>query len=428
MIKESRKVCSKRLVDSLADQKVEAEEAEPGRIEFNFPLLTVRTKIFGGVFDRLGSLRASRLISWVSLVIVPVVAAIGLYLLCSSLFVLLWTPGAGEAVSQWGPASYLLLPGINPFLPIVYGWLAIVCAIVVHEGAHGIIARNRGLRVKSSGLLFFLIIPIGAFVDVDEEQIAKAKAKDSLRVMAAGVAGNVVVALVCLLAVLLIVNGLTSVVDGVYISDVTKGMPAEEAGLLSEDVFVSIDDVSIANLEELNEFLANKSPGDVVQVTVARGTDWGERFSTSINLTESTDEEVRAVMGVLVGDLMTEERLTVYRTLTPESVYVYMLLPSLYPGLVPFSDSLIPFYTHALGNQWHAWANLFFWLWFVNVNVAIFNALPIYPLDGGRMFNITLKSVWGRRVSEKTISRITFAVTATLIWILLLIAIIPFIM
>ena len=79
-------------------------------------------------------------------------------------------------------------------------------------------ARNCGLNVKSSGLLFFLIIPFGAFVDVDEEQIKKAKAKDSLRVMAAGVGGNIVVAVACILAVLVIVNGLTPVVDGVYIS------------------------------------------------------------------------------------------------------------------------------------------------------------------------------------------------------------------
>jgi membrane-associated protease RseP (regulator of RpoE activity) len=415
-------------VDSLADQKVEAEEAKQGRIEFNFPLLTVRTQMFSGVFDRLGSLRASRVISWIALAIVPVVAAIGLYLLCLNLFTLLWASAAREVTREMGPASYLLLPGINPILPILYGWLAIVCAIVVHEGAHGIIARNRGLKVKSSGLLFFLVIPIGAFVDVDEEQLAKAKHRDSLRVMAGGVAGNIVVAVVCLLAVLLIVNGLTPLVNGVYISDVTEGMPAEAAGLLPEDVFVSIDNVPIANLEELNEFLANKSPGDMIQVTVARGTNWEERFFTSINLTESTDKKGKAVMGVLVGDLATEERLTFYRTVTLEKLSLYMVPPSLLPGLVPFSDSLIPFYTHGLGAQWHVYANIFFWLWFINFNVALFNALPIYPLDGGRILNITLKSVLGRRASEKTITRITYAVTATLICILLMIVIIPFIM
>ena len=416
------------LVDSLADQK-EAEEAKQGRIEFNFPLFTIRTQMFSGVFDRLGSLRASRLISWVALVIVPVVAAIGLYLLCSNLFTLLWTPVAREASREMGLESYLLLPGINPILPILYGWLAIVCAIVVHEGAHGIIARNRGLKVKSSGLLFFLVIPIGAFVDVDEEQIAKAKPRDSLRVMAAGVAVNIVVALVCVIAVLLIVNGLTPVADGVYISDVTEGMPAEAAGLLPEDVLVSVDNMPIGSLEKLQAVLETKNSGDIVQVTVARGTDWKERFSTSVNLTVSTEEdEEKTVMGVYAGDLMTGERLTFYRTLTPETFALYLIPPSMAPGLVPFSDSLIPFYTHGLGAQWHVYANIFFWLWFVNVNVAVFNALPIYPLDGGRILDISLKSVLGRRVSEKTISRITVAVTGTLVWILLMIVLIPFIM
>jgi membrane-associated protease RseP (regulator of RpoE activity) len=415
-------------VDSLADHEVEAEEAKQGRIEFNFPLLTVRTKMFSGVFDRLGSLRASRLVSWVALIVVPVVAAIGLYLLCSSLFTLLWTPVAREASREMGPASYLLLPGINPLLPILYGWLAIVCAIVVHEGAHGIIARNRGLKVNSSGLLFFLVIPVGAFVDVDEEQIAKAKSKDSLRVMAAGVGGNVVVAVVCFLAVLLIVNGLTPVVDGVYVYDVAEGMPADAAGLLPEDVIVSVDNTEIGSYEELKALFEDKSPGDVIQVTVARGANWEERFSTSVNLTGSIESEGGAVMGVTVFDLMNEERLTFYRTLTPETLSLYMIPPSLASDRVPFSDSLIPFYTHGLGAQWHVYANIFFWLWFVNVNVAVFNALPIYPLDGGRIFNISLKSVLGRRISEKTISRITFAVTATLIWVLLMIVLIPFIL
>lgn len=413
------------MVDSLTGQKVEAEEAGEGGIKFNFPMLTVRTKMFTGVFDKLGSLRASRLISWIALIIVPIVAGIGLYLVCNSLFILLWTPAARDIPRELGPRAYLLLPGVNPFLPILYGWVAIICAIVVHEGAHGVIARNRGLKVKSSGLLFFLVIPIGAFVDVDEKQLAKAKSKDSLRVLAAGIGGNIVVAVVCILSVLVILSGLTPVIDGVYVSYVTEGMPAEEAGLMAKDVFVSVDNVEIDNFEELEALLENKNPGDVVQVAVARGEMWEDLFSTSVNLTES---EGRAVMGVTVGDLMTEERLRFYQALTPEKFSIYLVPPALAPGLVPFSDSLAPFYKHGLGEQWHILANVLFWLWFVNVNVAIFNALPIYPLDGGRMFNISLKRIMGRRVGEKIISRITIAVTGSLICVLLMIAVIPFIM
>jgi membrane-associated protease RseP (regulator of RpoE activity) len=406
----------------LADQEVKAEEKEPGRIEFSFPLLTIRTKMFGGVFDRLGASRASRLLSWVALIIVPVVAAIGLYLLCSSLFTLLWTPVARDMTRELGPAAYLMLPGINPMLPILYGWLAIVCAIVVHEGAHGIIARNRGLKVKSSGLLFLFVIPIGAFVDVDEEELGKAKHKDSLRVMAAGVGGNIVVAVVCILAVLVIVNGLTPIVDGIYVYGVNEGMPAEAAGLLPGDVFVSVDNVMIDNYDTLDAIVANKNSGDTLQVTVVRGERWEEQFSTSITLTEI---ENKSVMGITLFDPLGP--LTVYRTVTPETLPLYMVPPSLYPGLVPFSDSLIPFYTHPLGTQWHVYANLFFWVWFVNVNVAVFNALPIYPLDGGRIFNITLKSALGKKVSEKTITRITAIVTAAIIWLFAMIILIPYI-
>jgi membrane-associated protease RseP (regulator of RpoE activity) len=97
------------------------------------------------------------------------------------------------------------------------------------------------------------------------------------------------------------------------------------------------------------------------------------------------------------------------------------------PDLVPFSDPLIPFYSSELGAQWHVYANIFFWLWFVNINVAVFNALPIYPLDGGRIFNITLKSALGKKLSEKTITRITAIVTAAIILLLAMIILIPYI-
>ena len=80
-----------------------------------------------------------------------------------------------------------------------------------------------------------------------------------------------------------------------------------------------------------------------------------------------------------------------------------------------------------LGAQWAVYANVFFWIWFVNVNVAVFNALPIYPLDGGRIFNVALRKNIHRRNSEKIVTAITAVVTATLVLVLLLIIAVPFI-
>ena len=409
----------------LTRERTQDEEAKQGRIEFNFPMLTIRIKVLTRVYDRLGAFRASRPFSWAALIVVPMVAGLGFYFIFSSLLTLVSTPAAREIGRELGPRAYVLLPGINPYLPILYGWMAIVGAIVVHEGAHGVIARSLGFKVKSSGILFFLVIPVGAFVDVDEEHIAKAKAKDSLRVMASGVGANIAVALVCIFGVLIITSGLTPVIDGVYVFDVMEGMPAEDAGLLVGDVFIWVDDMPVANYEDMIAVLEDKNPDDIVQVTVARGKMWKDRFSTSVNLTEY---DGRAFLGVTLGEILTEKRLRLYQDLTPDTLYKHFIPPALAPGLVPFSEALNAFYTHALGENWHILANILFWLWFVNVNVAIFNALPLYPLDGGRLFKTVLKSMLGRRADEKMISRLTYFVTVTLICALVMVATLPFIM
>ncbi|HLC00315.1 MAG TPA: hypothetical protein VJL33_03265, partial [Candidatus Bathyarchaeia archaeon] len=92
----------------MSDKDPKTEDEKQRRVEFSFPLLTVRTQLFTRVFDRLGAFRFSRFASWVALAIVPVVAGIGLYLVINSLLVLLWNPVAGAAAREVGPAAYLL--------------------------------------------------------------------------------------------------------------------------------------------------------------------------------------------------------------------------------------------------------------------------------------------------------------------------------
>jgi membrane-associated protease RseP (regulator of RpoE activity) len=411
-------------LDLLTEKEREKHDNVQRGVELKFPLLILRTKIFSAIFDKLGSFRASRFISWIILFLFPFVTGIGLYLIVGSLFTLLSNPIVGKVARELGPGTLLMLPGINPILPIAYGWVAIVCAIAIHEGTHGIIARSVGLKVKSSGLLFFLFVPIGAFVDVDENQLKKAKPKSSLKVMAAGVGGNIAVAAICLIGLLLVLGGLTPVIEGVYVNDVTQGMPAKAAGLLPKDVLYSVDNVRINNTTDLRAILENKTLGDIVKVTVVRGENWQDQFSTFVNLTVSDN---RTVMGISIGDLKIEERLRNYQTFAPDKLSMYLVPPTLASGLIPFSDSLTPFYKHWLGPHWQIFASGFFWLWFVNFNVAIFNALPIYPLDGGRMFNITLKRIAGRKLCERAISLTTHSVSAICIIIVVLINVAPFI-
>ncbi|MHB8361217.1 MAG: site-2 protease family protein, partial [Thermoplasmataceae archaeon] len=97
------------------------------------------------------------------------------------------------------------LPGINPIIPIGFGLIAFAVSIMVHELFHGITARKHGIKVNSVGIMFF-IIPLGAFVEPDEEEINKADPIIKRRIVAAGPAINVVMAM---LAFFILVGAMT---------------------------------------------------------------------------------------------------------------------------------------------------------------------------------------------------------------------------
>ncbi|RRD02994.1 Do family serine endopeptidase [Prevotella sp. OH937_COT-195] len=58
--------------------------------------------------------------------------------------------------------------------------------------------------------------------------------------------------------------------DGIYISEVQDGGAGEEAGLQKGDVIIAIDGRKVSKMAELQEYLANKRPGDDVKITLLR--------------------------------------------------------------------------------------------------------------------------------------------------------------
>ncbi|UCC94002.1 MAG: hypothetical protein JSW25_04900, partial [Thermoplasmata archaeon] len=58
------------------------------------------------------------------------------------------------------PQQMLGIPGVNPVIPLWYGIFGLAVAMLVHEFAHGILARAGKITVKSLGLLY-MVVPIG---------------------------------------------------------------------------------------------------------------------------------------------------------------------------------------------------------------------------------------------------------------------------
>jgi S1-C subfamily serine protease len=61
--------------------------------------------------------------------------------------------------------------------------------------------------------------------------------------------------------------------NGVLVSSVTSGGPAQTAGILTGDIIISMDGVPMRNTADLTSYLGEfKSPGDTTVIEVIRGT------------------------------------------------------------------------------------------------------------------------------------------------------------
>ncbi|MEM6686901.1 MAG: trypsin-like peptidase domain-containing protein, partial [Bacteroidota bacterium] len=68
-------------------------------------------------------------------------------------------------------------------------------------------------------------------------------------------------------------NGLNEV-DGVYVIDVDEKSGAGLAGIESGDIIKKLDDVTISKFSDLSGYLSSKRPGDVINVTVLRNSNY----------------------------------------------------------------------------------------------------------------------------------------------------------
>ena len=398
------------------------------RFEFHYGIVLLRTRRFQSLMDRLGANRISKPAGWFLLYVMPVAAGLGFFLFLSQLSILLSPRGAVVAsyVRTLSPLANLGLPGINPYIPIVDGWIALIVAMVIHEGAHGIVARSLGLPVKASGLLFFLILPIGAFVDVDETALKVAKASYSARVLAGGAGINLVFGVICLILLVAVVGAFTPAASGAGIINVGSGTPAGVAGVKPGDIITQVNGVSVTDLNSILGPNTTLKAGQFVNLTVSRNGNLLQFTKVQLaccNIIENlqTKQNISypyiGVAQVTKSDLKT----TVSKYVTPlDNPWQYVCIPTLpvCQARVPFSDSLGVFYSSPLGSAAVPLANLLYWFFFLNFNLAIFNALPIYPLDGGQAFAVGVKALGRGKMTEATQMRITGIATLAVITIL----------
>lgn len=424
-----------------------------GGAELNGPFIMFRTQFGKKTIEKIARpKRFWEVVADVGIVATWVTGIALLLLLVYNLVLYLSLPPQVVADSARPAREFIGLPGVNPLIPLGWGLVALVVALVIHEGSHGVMAYVGRMRVKSLGLLFF-IVPIGAFVEPDEEDLEKATAREKNRVFAAGPASNLVVALIAglLLSGLLVSSvGVVNGGQGVAVLGTVEGSGAEAAGLQPGDVLVAlrgvtiheegrppvVRDIVLTNGTIYSDALAKTRAGERLTVDYVRD---GARASTVVTLTDRYEQIARTnpdavnetdrgkgFMGVsqlplrgttLSPGLWYDILKNPFRDGFPQSFATStdqnqpgsFFLFIAYPFFVfqtqldlfaePYRDFLVfggPLDFLPVGAI-AAIATILYWIIWINLMLGTFNALPAGPLDGGQMLRATLRERLMRR-------------------------------
>ncbi|MBU4256372.1 MAG: site-2 protease family protein, partial [Thermoplasmatales archaeon] len=174
------------------------------------------------------------------------------------------------------PRMLIGLPVINPIIPLWYGLLGLIIAMVVHEFSHGIFAAFAKIKIKSLGVLF-LILPLGAFVEPDEDELKNIKKIKRSRVYAAGPAMNMVVALICaMIFSWSFMGSVTPLHDGIIVTSVESGSPAES--IVSPGALItSFNDIEMKNREDFSNAIKLTKANQKVNITIY----YNEKFTSA---------------------------------------------------------------------------------------------------------------------------------------------------
>ncbi|MCL2333480.1 MAG: site-2 protease family protein [Candidatus Methanoplasma sp.] len=139
----------------------------------------------------------------------------------------------------------LAIPGINPLMSGKFFWYAILglfVAMVIHELAHGFQTRANDMRVDSTGALYG-VVPLGAFVEPNEEDIGKSTRRAKLDLYSAGITTNFLGAITAFfIFAVLMMGGISSDFgDNTAVYKVTGDSPALEAGIPASAIILTVD-------------------------------------------------------------------------------------------------------------------------------------------------------------------------------------------
>lgn len=316
--------------------------------------LMLRTSAFNSLMQRLGG-RFRR--AW--LTYFDIGAAMGLGLLVFIIYSLILNAlNLFNRSSLAGPTLLIIpVPGVTISWTIFpYILISIAVLLIPHEAAHGIASVLDKVPIKSSGVFLAIFLP-GGFVEIDEENLSKRKARTKLRVFAGGSFTNVVS---WFLVVLLITNFAlvisplyNSQSSGVLITGLVNGGGAQNSNVPNWSVLVAVNGTAVNDVNSLRNVLLPLTPGHHLVLTINNFPS-NTQTTYSILTQPASDNVSRATIGIFT---------------------------------FPYYKPAASFLPISLPYQFY---NTLSWMSLILLGVALVNMLPMFPFDGDRYFDTIL--------------------------------------
>ncbi|NUN11821.1 site-2 protease family protein [Candidatus Micrarchaeota archaeon] len=324
------------------------------------------------------------------------------YTLVQNAFNILTIPGSPAGVS-------VLIPGVTvPYEAII----AIIIIAIVHELAHGVLAHVEKIKIKSSGALLYGFLPIGAFVEPDEEEFKKTEIHKKRRILIAGSTSNFMFFLLFLGLSVIAGLAVSSTIQGVSIANST--IATITPGLIVQ----SLDGESFHSFSEYRNKLVQEAQNDnLITIKTNEGETEipatllavGKTLDFSINkgvLTEG--EKIHSIDGKQVNsitdlktiidskqpndslDLQTENgKKTVFLDDKKRIGATFQQVPSIEFKDVPTNEFLYSMLTIL--------ASIITWTFLLNFILASVNLLPIFVTDGHQIVRDELQNKYGEK-------------------------------